>query len=196
MIVHVTGAALKAALLHAAKNDIRYYLNGICIEAHEKETRVIATDGHRAAVVRVSAENVDVTPRTRFIIPRATVESMKVSKAALKHPIAIEGPNDSGEYRATGGFGVAIFQAVEGVFPDYRRVIPETTSGKLAQYNPAYLADMAKAAELLGHKFSYVEHNGDGPARVTIPKYPDFVGVVMPVRADKVEVPDTSWSRA
>lgn len=157
MIVHVTGAALKAALLHAAKNDIRYYLNGICIEAHEKETRVIATDGHRAAVVRVSAENVDVTPRTRFIIPRATVESMKVSKAALKHPIAIEGPNDSGEYRATGGFGVAIFQAVEGVFPDYRRVIPETTSGKLAQYNPAYLADMAKAAELLGHKFSYVE---------------------------------------
>ncbi|AGK49418.1 DNA polymerase III beta subunit, central domain protein [Burkholderia thailandensis MSMB121] len=196
MIVHVTGAALKAALLHAAKKDIRFYLNGVCIEAHEKETRVIGTDGHRAAVIRVPTENVSVSPGTRFIIPRATVEAMKISKAALKHPIVIEGPNDNGEYRATGVFGVAIFQAVEGVFPDYRHIIPETTSGTLAQYNPAYLADMAKAAELLGHKFIYVEHNGDGPARVTVPHYSDFVGVVMPVRSDKAEVPDTSWARA
>lgn len=45
MIVHVTAAALKAALLQAGKQDIRYYLNGICVEAYEKETRIIATDG-------------------------------------------------------------------------------------------------------------------------------------------------------
>ncbi|WP_175036794.1 DNA polymerase III subunit beta [Burkholderia contaminans] len=201
MKVHVTGAALKASLLQTAKQDIRYYLNGICIEVFEKETRVIATDGHRLSVVRVAAENGGVTPGTQFIIPRATVESMKISKAALKHPIVIEGPSETGEYRATGGFGVAVFRAVDGVFPPYRRVVPVEASGEPAQYNPAYLADMRKAVEILGAKRIHVQYNGTGAAVVTAEDTAnEFVGVVMPERwTDKAGnphvPPDTAWAR-
>jgi DNA polymerase-3 subunit beta len=198
--IFVTGAALKASLLQAAKQDIRYYLNGICIETHEKETRVIASDGHRLSVVRVPAENEGVAPGTQIIIPRSTVEVMKISRASLNHALTIEGPDAGGEYRVTGGFGVAVFKAVEGRFPDYRRVVPSETNGQPAQYEATYLVDMQKAATLLGSKRVYVRYSGNGAAVVTCEKKEiDFVGVVMPQRwQDKNGQPhvpaDISWA--
>ncbi|MBO1859364.1 DNA polymerase III subunit beta [Burkholderia cenocepacia] len=202
MIVHVTGAALKAALLQAGKQDIRYYLNGICVEAYEKETRIIATDGHRMAVVRVRAENFGVSPGTQFIIPRATVEALKVTKPLRDLPISIEGPDEkTGEYRMTYATDVIIFRAVEGKFPDYRRVVPQRTSGEPTQLNPAYLLDMRKSVELLGSKRIHVQYNGTDATVITAEDTKiEFVGVVMPERwTDKDQKPhvppDTSWVR-
>jgi hypothetical protein len=41
---------LKAALSVAAKNDVRYYLNGVLIQSEGRDLRVVGTDGHRLFV--------------------------------------------------------------------------------------------------------------------------------------------------
>ena len=43
MIIEVKSAYLKAALINQAKNDVRFYLNGICFMP---DGRLAATDGH------------------------------------------------------------------------------------------------------------------------------------------------------
>nr|WP_243899437.1 ribonuclease H-like domain-containing protein [Burkholderia pseudomallei] len=149
-----------------------------------------------------SAENFGVSPGTQFIIPRATVEALKVTKPLRDLPISIEGPDEkTGEYRMTYATDVIIFRAVDGKFPDYRRVVPQRTSGEPTQLNPAYLLDMRKSVELLGSKRIHVQYNGTDAAVITAEDTKiEFVGVVMPERwTDKDQKPhvppDTSWAR-
>jgi hypothetical protein len=53
MIARVNSMAIKIAAPFMAKNDIRYYLNGINIRSLEDGTvMLVATDGHRYVVVR------------------------------------------------------------------------------------------------------------------------------------------------
>ena len=49
---------LLAALLFAGDNDVRYYLNGVQVEATESQTRLHSTDGHTGSVQRSLVSNV------------------------------------------------------------------------------------------------------------------------------------------
>jgi len=46
MKIHISRNKLKAAAYFSARDDIRYYLNGILIESTPMQTRIVATDGH------------------------------------------------------------------------------------------------------------------------------------------------------
>ena len=56
---------LKAVLLAAAKNDIRYYLNGVCID----NNKLIGTNGH--LLIKFNIEDCNYKS---LIIPRFEVE--------------------------------------------------------------------------------------------------------------------------
>ena len=79
-------------------------------------------------------------------------------------------------------------EPVDGTFPDWTRAIPSREpSGVVAQFNPAYVADMGKIGTLLtGNRsgnLAHFHHNGDGPCGVTFPGCDDAFAVLMPVRA-------------
>ena len=89
--------------------------------------------------------------------------------------------------------------AIDGTFPDYRRVIPATTDGVTAQFDPAQLVTFQKAAALIGgHAVPTLHHNGDGPALVTVKDMGErdafiIFGVLMPFRTS-AEKPYTAWA--
>jgi len=186
MKIYVTGAMLKAALIHAAKQDMRLCLNGVLIEATPEETRVVGADGPRCCVVRVETENEGVDRPVQFIIPREVVESMKISPSLLGERISLE-DTPGGMWKASGIFFDLTFKPLADTYPDYRRTIPDETSGEVAQYDPAYLLDALKAAKLLAippklyntkpprrsKTAIHVQHNGTGPCVVTTDN-PDF----------------------
>ena len=60
-IATVPAALVKAAMLFQAKNDVRYYLNGIMIT----KSHIVATDGH---VMFVSPYESDLRPDEQMII--------------------------------------------------------------------------------------------------------------------------------
>lgn len=127
---------LKAALLAAGKKDIRYYLNGVRINAKH----IVATDGVRMNVIAHGGE----WPHDDVTIPRETVEmAIKLKLKTLDvTPEAI---------------GPIAFKPLDGKFPDYTRVMPALSLGVdqgsvHTQVNPDFLRDAVAAVKLVvGH---------------------------------------------
>lgn len=174
--------------LFTATKDIRYYLNGINIEAAGTEARLIATDGHRLGIFRVLHESAFVAkPLTNVIIPNELLVGIKPTKRDVVITI---GPREEGSTSRSVTLsqnGTSIVgKTIDGRYPDYRRVIPREVSGEAAQFNANYIGDLGKAARILyGSKYTCptIGHNGDKGALIDLGKE-DFVGVLNPMRGD------------
>jgi DNA polymerase-3 subunit beta len=56
-IIQIDRNHLRAALHTSSVRDIRYYLNGVCVEVMQGQTRIISTDGTVLSVFRTMIEN-------------------------------------------------------------------------------------------------------------------------------------------
>ena len=195
MKITIAHDTIKALLLIAPKSDIRYYLNGVCVDVRNGAATLVATDGHRLLAVPVAADNVEGASDGQYIIPRDVLDAVKPVKLARNTlPIAIE----IVDTRSTiTGATTATSPTVDGRFPDWRRVTPASASNEPAQYQPEYLASFGKIGELFGGKNvkCVVHYNGTGAALVTFP-CSEAVGVVMPLRVDSDKHPGLpTWAR-
>lgn len=163
--VQVYLPALKAVSRMMAKADIRYYLNGVHVEATAKETVLVTTDGHRLLATRREAENTIDAP-VNFIIPGDIVKMMLANcmaggrslKNAAVRTVPVElrdGP--TGQRWAVPMlrlFGAPFleFKPIDGKFPNWRKIIPKKipANDKLTQFRPQYLVDFEDAARDLG----------------------------------------------
>ena len=195
---------LKAVSLAMAKNDIRYYLKGVFIEFNRAETRIVATDGHRLHVVRTVDSSAMVTEPVTFIIPADMVKHCLKAKAARhdRNPqITLHFSNGKVEAVLPDGSTFAA-PAIDGTFPDYRRIIQQCVSGKsdieAAIYNPRYVLDAMDALE------TYADHKGSDPigtgirqlgSRVGVLTWGDFLAMVMPMRAEASPMPCPSLAK-
>jgi len=169
---------LKAAHLFIGKEQTRYYLQGVNIEAADPGVRLTSTDGHRLFTAGVAFE--DPHPAFEaFILPGDAIKRALTGYKELM--IEID------EIKETVG-GVS-FKAIDGTFPDWRRVAPSKFTGEAAQFNSDYVHDFGKAAKILnGGKKSfnglgaYIAHNGQSPAVVTFGR-DDCMGLLMPMRS-------------
>ncbi len=193
--IQLDAAKLRAVSLFSATKDIRYYLNGVYVEASATETRVAATDGHVLAVVRSDEVNgMAACPEISLIVPGAVIASaLKLLEKDDKHLSLFL---DDGKWTMVANGARLPFEPIDGKFPDYRRVIPtKEPEGIAAQFNPELLMRFKKAAKALGAKFSPIVHHDipEHSALVTIPSFPDFAGVIMPLRTDKADMFRPSW---
>lgn len=185
-----------AAVRHfTADRDVRYYLNGVLIEATAKETRVVATDGHAAAVHRSTAKNViGDAPVVAIIVPNDTLASL--AKILPKKGCDITFTLSGGQWTIETPYARISFDPIDGRFPDYRAIIPAQPTGEVSQLNPELLVKFSKAAKSLGAKgHPIVQHNGSSTALVTIHETEDFVGVIAPLRTKDLHLVPTDWAR-
>lgn len=128
---------LQAARHAAAKSDIRYYLNGIHVEAGKGVTRVVSTNGH-IMYVHDYKHGLDQWEGT-FIIPNDTIDMFvkagKHSYYAMQIEVELVRAKDKqfsfGSYKLKLQHGDKVVECknVEGVFPDYARVVPVQATG-------------------------------------------------------------------
>ncbi len=166
---------LRAVSLAAARQDVRYYLCGVYLDPIGA---MVATDGHRLHVARI-----DPFDGPGLILPIDTVDQIiKVARPGTK--TAPEIRIDGGLTASVSGVSI-LFAPVDGAFPDWQRILPKNPSGKVAQFNPEYISDVARAeGYLTGGKTTeiFVHHNGDGAALVTSAAG-EFFAIVMPYRS-------------
>ncbi|MEM9046263.1 MAG: DNA polymerase III subunit beta [Pseudomonadota bacterium] len=112
--------------------ETRYYLNGVYLhvseEGGEKVLRAVATDGHRLA--RIDAElppGAEQAPGV--IVPRKTVGELRKLLDDDEAEIAIS-VSDTKIRFSTNGL-VLTSKVIDGVFPDYARVIPTGNTKRL-----------------------------------------------------------------
>ena len=182
---------LKAVLRFAAKKDIRYYLQGICVKQGPSGTMLAATNGHMLGAFLLSVEP---QPEAEAILPRAALEPLQGIKKQREDWLnfTIEG----GQVSVIAGEESRKFSTLEGCkFPDIYRVIPEPPMGEdkpePARFDVDYLAEFQGASEdLTGKKITpTLLQRGNNAAMVDI-GVPEFIGVLMPVRSEGFTYPD------
>ena len=130
--------------------DTRYFLNGAKFVLRPDSLTLVATDGHRLALVEVK-HDVGVTAEIGVILPKKTL--LELGKLLL------EGEGDllfeSGEnhlFFEVGG-RVLISRMIDGQFPAYERVIPKAND-KLIEFDRERLTSAVRRVALLSNERS------------------------------------------
>lgn len=190
---------LAACLVLAAKQDIRYYLNGVYVELGEKETIYVATDGHRMLIIRDDRSKVEAQKPGFMIVPREAIE-MALREKHAKPVVGIELRYDD-EHTANleGRLGRVFFKPIEGKYPNWRTVVPKEITHERGVYQVRYVLDFHKAAQAAFGRDHYtvpdVFQNGNGAGVVLVKHRPEFLGILMPMRDALADAQVPEWAR-
>ena len=113
--------ALAVAANTMAQNDARLFLNGVLVEVEGQELRLVATDGHRLAMMTLPfASNLE-SGSYQAILPRKAV--LELLRILDDGDIALE-ISDTG-FLLNDGMQQFACKLIDAKYPDYRRVIPQ-----------------------------------------------------------------------
>lgn len=195
MKVSINLNTLKAVAFAASKEETRYYLQGVHLEAGPEGFTMVATNGHMLlCAFQPYGELMPQDHMANVIIPASLIAKLKVKrKADPWAELTIEGQDLRFDYMGETFGG----KAIDGTFPAWRNVVPREVSGEIGNINPDLLATIQDAGRIFFEKpdaLCKVSFNGDLAALVTFnPALPGkFFGVAMPFRGVK-ETFDHSW---
>ena len=207
-------ALLRAAILFAAKDDVRFFINAVCIDPDPAagRVRIAATDKNmmfvatapaqlygKTAPVLLSAASLkpalsafraaDIRRAGALIID----PGRRYARLSLALAVAIEDVLRDRENEIVS----ALAPMVDSQYVDYRRALPIPAAVQqatpLAAVNPMLLGTICKAAELLDDRPKVASHvhvrffaaDEHGPQCAAISS--DAIAAVMPMRADSAE---------
>ena len=133
----------------ASRDETRPHLTGVLVSASERELRMVATDSYRLSVKETQLESpiegsleANVPARTLQELSRiATGEGAEeIAITALEHQVIF-----------TVGDVVLSSRLVEGRFPNYKQLLPETFEHEL-RMNGAELSEVVRRISLLAQK--------------------------------------------
>ena len=186
----ISADTIKALLVIAGKNDIRHNINSVCIDVRASDAVAVGCDGHKLLAVAFTAtDDAPALVPGQYIIRREALESVK---AVLKRPILVTSDATARMATLDNGNAATTTPLMDDKYPDWRRAVPLTVSGEVAQFNADYVGAFGKVHKLLGGKYSpSIRHNGDNAARVILPG--DAIGVLMPMRGDPQPLDNPAW---
>ncbi|MGH7821267.1 MAG: DNA polymerase III subunit beta, partial [Candidatus Binatia bacterium] len=119
---------IESTLFAVSMDETRFNLSGVYVEKHDDALRMVATDGHRLAVIDGEVEG--KLPEKGVILPRkglAEVKKLLESAGAEAGPVSFI--LDAPIAKIVVGQGELFMRLIDGEFPDYRQVMPK--KGKL-----------------------------------------------------------------
>jgi DNA polymerase-3 subunit beta len=183
MMINLRVNELKAAIECAGTKDIRYYLNGVCLDiVNDSEVMIVSTNGSYLFACHADINEMTTDFIGQIIIPiEALKMALKTYDKKAKY-IALRSADNNNYYLGSN----TVFTPLDGKFPDYQRVIPLVVSGETGQYQPEYTLAISKAMRLYtsGHYEPMLHHNGDSAAVMTSGK---AICALMPIRKDNVK---------
>lgn len=142
MKLKIKRGTLLSLLEFQAKNDVRYYLNGIAFMAGGK---VAATDGHRLAL----GEH-DNKVKETVIVKLHKLPTKNFDHAIIDTKAGIVELYSVHDLK----IGITMCELVEGRYPDVERVLPKNFEAcDEVGFNVEYLNSIAKAAKYISPKF-------------------------------------------
>jgi len=175
---------IKSMLNFAAKKDIRYYLQGVCVTQNARGTYIEATDGH--ILGRLLIDNTPM-PENQITMPSDALIKLKGTKKEGEEVLHFT--VDGSTVEVISNDGTSKFLAVDARFPDTDRVIPTNYTKeeeKTSQLNPDLLIRFVDFSyDLLGKRqCPELFQRGSSSIIVSFGVIPEFVGVLMPLRND------------
>ena len=131
-----------------AKDDVRYYLNGMLFEIKQTGLQCVATDGHRLAMGEIATQ-INSDEIKQIIIPRKAIALIsKVINFTDEVSMSIGQTNISINTDKV----CLVIQLIEGNYPHYEKVIPKTNK-KLVIDRHVFAAALQRANILTSKRF-------------------------------------------
>jgi DNA polymerase-3 subunit beta len=128
----VLGAMIESTLFAVSLDETRVNLSGVYVENHQGALRMVATDGHRLAMIDRKIDG--SVPEKGVILPRkGLMEAKKLletSDGGDEDSVALW--IDGAIAKIIRGHGELFMRLIEGDFPDYRQVIPKSSKAKIS----------------------------------------------------------------
>lgn len=129
-----------------AEEESRYMLNGALMLVESGVLTLVATDGHRLALVRWKGKGIKSEEDRRVLIPKKTL--VELSKLASGEQPSIEFASDENHLFFKVGERVLVSRTLAGQFPNYELVIPRENDKKVVLDVMALTAGLRRAAVL------------------------------------------------
>jgi DNA polymerase-3 subunit beta len=139
----------------ASTDETRYNLNGVFFEPHGPVLRLVATDGHRLAVSERPLQG-DFALKKGVILPKKGLQELRkllteAAESGEEKPDAQLGfAENSAVFRRPGV--VLAMRLIEGLFPDYRQVIPKQGEKVLKLGRQRFLETLRRVSLLSSDK--------------------------------------------
>lgn len=161
-------AHFKLAMLAKAKDDVRFYLNGICFMPNGD---LVGTNGHVLFVGRHP---------NKLEEPVIINVSGKIPTRFYQVEIDIDGKYGRAEYKSStmGTIGFGVVQVIEGRFPSYQRIFENFTPAPVQRiaFNSEYLVMGDKIAKAFNPRFSCIAFDTQSDDKVARMEINDCVG--------------------
>lgn len=126
-----TIARIAYVSLFAGTQDIRYYLNGVCLQNSSDGFFAVATDGHVLAYAKLGDKLGD---DFEIILQNSTVKIIAACKDRLG--IDLEHNSATSEVSIRTQEGTQTLKALGGKYPDWRRVVPQDDTAQIDNGQP------------------------------------------------------------
>ncbi|HEY3382905.1 MAG TPA: DNA polymerase III subunit beta [Vicinamibacterales bacterium] len=127
-------------------DDTRYFLNGVLMVASGSDFSLVATDGHRLALVNAKRDGAAPAEEVRVILPKKTVAEL--GRLLLEVDGDIQYERQENHLFFTVGDRVLVSRMIEAQFPAFERVVPKGND-KTVEFERERLSSALKRVALL-----------------------------------------------
>lgn len=131
-----------------AQQDIRYYLNGMLLEASDNSLRAVATDGHRLAFSSTTGPSVQ--KQLQIIVPRKGV--LELSRLLTEDDGNADILINTNQIRVKTANYIFTTKLIDGRYPDYHKVIPKDGNKVLLLDRDTLRQSLSRVAVLTSEK--------------------------------------------
>jgi DNA polymerase-3 subunit beta len=139
----------------ASRDDTRPILTGILVSASESSLRMVATDSYRLSVKTTALDEAVTAPFEANVPARALQELARIAQQADAEQIGVARLENQIVFTlgTTPGAGNAVLSSrlIDGQFPNYQQLLPETTDHEL-RVSREELAEVVRRISLLAQK--------------------------------------------
>jgi DNA polymerase-3 subunit beta len=151
-------AMVERSLFAVTREDSRFALNGALLELEGKSASVVATDGHRLAVVRKEMPVKGVKDPLNAIVPKKTLNEILRMRAVAEGegeeretPLLFATEENHLHFKL--GERHLVSRTLEGTFPNYDRVLPKEND-KVVRVGRDPLTEALRRVALLSYEKS------------------------------------------
>ena len=141
-----------------ATQDARHFLNGMFLEVLENKLTVVATDGHRLSMSSTQTKNPTDSPVSCIIPRKCIIEIKRILTTFKDNKENIVGfmVTDREIIIKIGDF-IVKSKLIEGNYPDYKKVFPESLPHKLTSNKQDLKSALQRMAILSNEQFKGVK---------------------------------------
>jgi DNA polymerase-3 subunit beta len=177
---------IQQTVFAVSDDETRYFMNGVFFEKADDKVIMVATDGRRLAYVSKPADS-SIKDFAGVIVP-PKILNILAKRAGDEGPVAIS-VTDKTIFIRFGSYSLSSV-LLEGQFPNYRRVIPESQVHDLS-INRFEMLDALRRVSLLVEQKSHRVYLGLAPGIMAIYSEESEIGTAreeIPCRYDGEEV--------